>query len=520
MLNKLLRKFHFWRNLKKSQTSNDGEKQKKKLSGCLDIDLAILKNILGESNDISYRKFQIGLGKETQAALVFVDGLVDKKMIHDHILRPLMVESSISNRKQELSDNHLLFQIESKIISLGETKQLKNLDDLVDGVLSGNTLLLVDKSKQAILMDTQGWQSRSIDEPETEVVVRGPREGFTETLRTNTSMLRRKIKDSNLTFDTLRLGTRSKTDVSIAYIKGIVKDELIDEIKSRLKKINTDAILDSGYIEQFIEDNPFALFATIGNSEKPDVVAAKILEGRAAIFVDGTPIVLTVPLLFVESFQSAEDYYNRPHFASLLRFIRFIAFGLSVLSPALYVSIAAFHQELLPTAMLITIAAAAEGTPFPSIVEILGMGLIFEILREAGVRMPRSMGQAVSIVGALVIGQAVVSAGLVGAPVVIVVALTAIASFVVTPHADVGTILRFIFTLAAGFLGLYGVAILIYLLVIHLTSLRSFGIPYFSPISPINFRGWKDVFVRVPFQMMKDRPKTLEPVNSKRQGSK
>ncbi|MEL7566945.1 MAG: spore germination protein, partial [Dehalobacterium sp.] len=202
------------------------------------------------------------------------------------------------------------------------------------------------------------------------------------------------------------------------------------------------------------------------------------------------------------------------------RVIRFIAFGFSVLSPALYVSIVAFHQELLPTAMLITIAAAAEGTPFPSIVEIMGMGLIFEILREAGVRMPRSMGQAVSIVGALVIGQAAVSAGIVGAPVVIVVALTAIASFVVTPQADVGTLLRFVFTITAGILGLYGVAILVYILVIHLTSLRSFGIPYFSPISPVNFTGWKDVFVRAPLTMMRDRPKNLEPVDSKRQNSK
>ncbi|MEL7566944.1 MAG: spore germination protein, partial [Dehalobacterium sp.] len=314
MLSKLFRKFHFWLNLKKSYSSNAGEKQTRKISGNLDIDLAILKNILGESNDISYRLFHIGLGKEIKAALVFVDGLVDKEMINDHILRPLMAECSlsISNRKQELLDKSLVSQIELKIISLGETRQLKNIDDLVDGILSGNTLLLVDKSKQAILLDTRGWQGRSIDEPETEVVVRGPREGFTETLRTNTSMLRRKIKDPHLTFDTMRLGTRSKTDVSIAYIKGVVKDELIDEIKRRLKKINTDAILDSGYIEQFIEDNPLALFATIGNSEKPDVVAAKILEGRAAIFVDGTPIVLTIPLLFVESFQSAEDYYNRP----------------------------------------------------------------------------------------------------------------------------------------------------------------------------------------------------------------
>lgn len=514
-----MRKFHFWLSRKEKPSPYAGAKPEKVLSGRLGLDLAILQNILGTSNDIAYRPFQIGLGKEVQAVLIFVDGLVDKKMINDHILRPLMAEWSLNSKTWEKTEKGFLSSVECTILSVTDTKQLSHIDELVSGILSGHTLLLLDRSKQALMMDTRGWQTRGINEPETEAVIRGPREGFTETLRTNTSMLRRKIKDPNLTFDTMRLGTRSKTDVSITYIKGIVGDGLVDEIKQRLKKIDTDAILESGYIEQFIEDNPFSIFATIGNSEKPDVVAAKILEGRAAILVDGTPIVLTIPMLFAESFQSAEDYYSRPYYSSVLRIIRFAAFGFSVLSPALYVSLVAFHQELLPTAMLVTIAAAGEGTPFPSIVEMIGMGMIFEILREAGIRMPRSMGQAVSIVGALVIGQGAVTAGIVGAPIVIVVALTAIASFVVTPQADAGTILRFAYILSAGFLGLYGMAIFTYLVLIHLTSIRSFGIPYFSPFSPPSFRELKDVFIRAPLKMMRDRPKTLEPADTKRQGS-
>jgi len=260
-----------------------------------------------------------------------------------------------------------------------------------------------------------------VEEPDTEAVVRGPREGFTENLKTNTALLRRKIKNPNLRFELIKLGNQTNTNVCITYIKGICNEKFVTEARKRLKHIKTDSILESGYIEAFIEDAPYSPFATVANSEKPDVTAAKILEGRLAVLVDGTPIALTVPYLFMEGFQSSEDYYSRPYYVTLVRWIRFLAFFITVYLPSLYVAATTFHQELIPTPLLVTMIAAKEGTPFPAFVEALLMGLIFEILREAGVRMPRPIGQAVSIVGALVIGEASVSAGLIGAPMVIIV---------------------------------------------------------------------------------------------------
>jgi spore germination protein KA len=315
----------------------------------------------------------------------------------------------------------------------------------------------------------------------------------------------------------MQIGERSKTDVLVTYIKGITPDNLIEEINQRLKRINTDAILDVGYIEQFIEDSATSLFPTIGNSERPDVVAARILEGRAAIFVDGSPMALTMPFLFIEGFQSPEDYYARPFFSSFMRWVRLLGFLLSIYLPGIFVSLKTFHPELFPTQLLISVAAAREGLPLPVVLEALLMLMLFEILREAGLRMPRSLGQAVSIVGALVIGQAAVSAGLVGAPMVIVIAATAIASFLVVPFADLGALFRLIMTIMAGFLGLFGIVIISLEILSHLASLRSLGVPYLSPVAPLNIRGLKDTFIRAPLWAMDSRPESLDSPDTRRQ---
>jgi spore germination protein KA len=322
-------------------------------------------------------------------------------------------------------------------------------------------------------------------------------------------MLRRKIKSPDLMFDSLKIGVRTKTDVCIAYINGLADPKLIEEIKRRLDRIKTDAILESGYIEQFIEDEPYSIFPMIANSEKPDKVAAKLLEGRAAILVDGTPFVLTAPALFIESFQAAEDYYSRPYFASLIRLLRYVSYFISILAPGLYVAISTFHQELIPTDLLLTMAAAHEGVPFPSVLEAAIMIIMFEILREAGVRLPRPIGSAVSIVGALVIGEAAVSAGLIGAPMVIVVAITAVSSFVVPAQTDSGAILRYGFLILAGFMGGFGIAIGLLAVLFYMASLKSFGVPYLSSLAPFNASDMKDVFIRAPIWEMNKRPKDI-----------
>ncbi|HEX2952583.1 MAG TPA: spore germination protein [Bacillota bacterium] len=380
---------------------------------------------------------------------------------------------------------------------------------VIEAIMAGDTALIFNKEKTAVIISTKGWEKRSVSEPTTEMVVKGPHDGFVESIRTNTALLRRRIGHPSLTFESFIIGRKSKTDINIGYIKGIANEKIVAEVKRRIKRINIDGILSAGFVEQLIEDAPLSPFLTVGYTERPDVCAARLLEGRIAIFVDGTPVVNTVPNLFIESFQSPDDYNFRPFYSTFVRWGRYLAFLLSILSPAIYVALSTFHHELIPTPLLITMAASTEGTPFPALIEAIGMGIIFEILREAGIRQPRPIGQAVSIVGALVIGQATVSAGLVGAPIVITVALTAIASFVTPKQAEVTAFLRLTLTVLAGFLGAYGIIAGLIIILIHMASLRSFGVPYLSPIMPLTPGDLKDVAVRVPIWAMFKRPRLI-----------
>ncbi|HEX2927477.1 MAG TPA: spore germination protein [Ruminiclostridium sp.] len=510
MFNYIFKKLLFWQ-LRNTYEKEEVKYQKKaqlKFSTNLEQNLNAWKNIVNNSSDIIIRKFAFGYRRQTQAAIIFIDGMVEKALVNEHILKPLMYGIHSINIEESAAITNINY-IRSALLSVEDIQETNSINQAIDSFLSGDTLLLVDGSKEALIISLRGWETRSIEEPKTEAVVRGPREGFTETLRTNTALLRRKIKNPDLMLETMKIGVRTKTDICIAYISGLANPKLIDEIRRRLKNINTDAILESGYIEQFIEDSPFSIFATVGNSEKPDKVAAKLLEGRAAIFVDGTPFVLTVPMVFIESFQSSEDYYSRTFFASMIRMLRFIAFAISILAPALYVALTTFHQELIPTPLLITMAAAHEGVPFPAVLEAILMITAFEILREAGVRLPRPIGQAVSIVGALVIGESAVSAGLVGAPMVVVVAITAVSSFTVPPQTDSGAVIRFLLLVLSGFMGGFGIAIGLIAIYVHMSSLRSFGTPYLSPLAPFNLSGLKDTFVRAPIWTMLKRPSDI-----------
>lgn len=492
------------------------DKPQSNLSADLKQNIQLLQSKLGQSNDIIIREIKVGSDKKINAVIIYVDGLVDRDLVHSDILSPLMFKlPTRDNNFHNHSD--LLTFIQSSLLTVGQISVVNNIDMVIEGVLSGHGAILIEGAAQALDIDMRGWETRAVEEPQGELSLRGPKDAFTETLRTNTALLRRKIRDPNLTFENLRIGQRSKTDVVIAYIKGITPDSLIAEVRQRLERINIDAVLDAGYIEQFIGDHPASLFPTVGNTERPDVVTARILEGRAAILVDGSPMALTVPFLFMEAFQKPDDYYALPFYATFVRWIRLFGFILSVFLPGLYVSLTNFHPELFPTALLVSVAAAREGLPFPVTMETLLMLILFEILREAGLRMPRSLGQAVSIVGALVIGQASVAAGLVGAPMVVVVATTAIASFLVVALADLGALFRLIMTIVAGFLGLFGIVLVSVEVISHLLSLRSFGIPYLSPFAPLNIRDLKDSLVRMPLWAMDSRPESLGPIDNRRQ---
>ncbi|EHQ88523.1 spore germination protein [Desulfosporosinus youngiae] len=489
--------------------SDDSQNHPKTLSPSLNTNLEIFKGLLGDNYDLVIRNFTLGEhGQEHDAALIYLNGMTDLTTINESILKPLLLKPPPNTNKAD-STQRFIELVTATMLSVGEVGKSTSIQEIINRYLSGETILLVDGCEEALIIMTADWKARSVTEPRTESVVRGPREGFVESLLTNTTLIRRKIKSPDLVLESMKIGERTMTNICIAYIKGIANPLLIEEIKRRLKDIKTDSILESGMIEQYIEDAPLSIFSTVANTEKPDKAAAKILEGRAAILVDGTPFVLTVPMLFIESFQSSEDYYSRPYFVSIIRVFRYIAYAISILAPATYVALTTYHQELIPTALLFSMSAAQEGVPFPVLLEALGMGIIFEILREAGVRLPRPVGQAVSIVGALVVGQSAVSAGLIGAPMVIVVALTAIASFVTPAQTDSGGILRIIFTLLAGFSGGFGIMIGLIGVFIHLASLRSFGTPYLSPLAPLTVSDLKDTFIRAPLWAMITRPRTI-----------
>lgn len=492
-------------------------KKQKPWSADLQENLAIIKDVLGESEDVIIRRFKIGTNIK-DAFLLHIDGLSDQNFIAENIMKPLTILNPFPNELDSASG--LAFDLlENTLVTAGDIRLCHDQQELFADVLSGDTALFLEGCDKALIISTRGFISRGVQEPSNETVVRGPREGFSEPFRINTSLIRRKITSPNLRLKNYTIGRETKTKICLVYLKGVCDEQIVGEVEKRLSRIDTDSIMGAGMVEQFINDSPLSPFATIGYTERPDVAAARIMEGRIAIIVEGTPIVLTVPHLFVEAFQSVDDYMAKPTYMTVIRWVRFLAFLTTVFVPATYIALTTFHQEMIPTQLLITMAAAREGIPFPALVEALAMGVTFEFLREAGIRMPRPVGQAVSIVGALVIGEAAVSAGLIGAPMVIITALTAITSFITPLLIDVTTILRFSLTIFAGIAGFYGVMLGTMLVLIHMVTLRSFGIPYMSPLAPITFRDFKDVFVKAPIWAMDTRPRVIGYKNKRRQKS-
>ncbi|KKK38680.1 spore gernimation protein KB [Mesobacillus campisalis] len=470
--------------------------------------LDYIRNKTGSSTDIVIRKASFDEKLGIRTAIVYVEGISDKKTIND-----FLIESIIKNR--ELHEKHPKrdpFDILlDEVVALGDVAVHHQWDSIFQSLMAGDTVILIDGFSKALSASTRGGEQRSIEEPGSQVTVRGPRDGFTESIGTNIALIRRRIQNPDLWNEMMKIGTVTKTDVAIVYIKGIAKDEIVDEIRSRLKRIEIDSILESGYIEQLTEEHVLTTFPTYYHTERPDMVAGNLLEGRVAIIVNGTPFVLIAPALFIQFFQSVEDYYGRADIATALRFLRILIFFISIIAPASYIAGTTFHQEMIPTRLLIAIAAQRETVPFPAFVEALIMEVAFEILREAGVRMPRAVGSAISIVGALVIGQAAVQAGIVSPAMVIVVAITAIANFA-TPSFTVAIsarLIRFAFMLAAATFGFYGIILGLVMLTVHLTSLRSFGVPYLAPIAPVIPSNIGDTLVRMPMWAQKKRPKLV-----------
>jgi spore germination protein KA len=455
-----------------------------------------LKEVLNKDPNLVIRSFKIKALGNKGGLIAYINGLTDLKSVEENVLRPLMTHLDLQDTK-EFAGNRSVELILSQIIQSLNCSVESSMDNIIQNLLSGSTLLFIENTPNAIIINSRKWDTRGIVEPDTESVVRGPREGFNEDLATNLTLLRRKVKSPKLRFEKTTLGTYSRTGVVICYFEGIADKNIIKELKKRLEGIHIDAILESGYIEQFIEDHPLSPFPTVTNSEKPDIVIAKLMEGRIAVLCDGTPFVLVVPRLFIESLQTSEDYYTRPLYATVLRLLRVLALLITTTLPALYVAAQTFHHEIIPFRLFISLTAVREGIPMPSALEALMMVIIFELIKEAGIRMPRSVGQAVSIVGAIVLGQATVEAGIASPLMIIVIALTAISGYIVPPLDGTIFILRVYFLIAGSIIGFYGIAFAGAVMFIHMCNMKSFGVEYLSPMAPLS-SGLKDTYVRPP----------------------
>ncbi|WP_018752516.1 spore germination protein [Paenibacillus sanguinis] len=486
------------------------------LSSRLEDNLSRLQNSEHTRSDIVLRLVHDSITGRKEFALVYIEGLVDIASINESLVRPLMLAMWGSEEATE----ERFTEIQNCATAAGPSEIIEDMDALWQKIMQGNTVILAEGFNRAISAGTAGGKYRSLSEPTTQNVIRGPKEAFTENLRTNLSLISRRLKSPKLRVEDKVIGVQTQTNVSVVYLEGIADSSVVKEIHKRLDQIDIDAILESGYIEEMIEDATLSPFPTIFNTERPDVATAGILDGRIAIIVDGSPFVLLAPITFFSFFQSSEDYYQRFYIASFWRILRFGAFFVSLLLPSLYIAITTYHPEMLPTTLLISLVAQREGVPLPALIEAFLMEITFEILREAGVRMPKAIGAAISIVGALVLGQAAVEAGLISAAMVIIVSFTAISNFVL-PSTNLSVtvgLIRFLLMLLAGGLGLYGIMVGLMLLCIHLASLRSFGVPYMMPLTPLVWQNMKDVFIRLPLWKMRTRPAGITGPNRIREG--
>jgi hypothetical protein len=478
------------------------------LSSDVNENRKVLEDLFSDCYDVIIRSFHIG--NQIQAVLIYIKSLTNTEEVNDNVLNPLMTKN-ISSLPE--------FEQAVEILPVASTEKLMTVADCVEHLSNGETVVLIDGMTQAVGVGMTNRKTRGILEPDAEPAIRGAKDGFIESVDTNVSLLRSRIRSPRLKLEKLTLGRYTNTPVVIAYIEGVVDPGVLEEVRRRLGRIDIDGILESGYIEELIEDHPLSPFPQVQMTERVDITAASLLEGRVAILTDGTPSVLVVPLTLPTLLQAAEDYYTRSIASTAFRWLRYFLYFVSLTLPAFYVATITFHPEAVPTDQLVSFAGARERIPIPALVEALVMETAFEALREAGLRLPKVVGPAVSIVGALVIGEAAVSAGLISAPKVIVVAVTAIASFAI-PRYYAGLsfrLLRFPLLILGGTLGILGLIMGLIAIVVHLSTLRSFGVPYLSPLAPLHAGDLKDVLARVPQWMMDKRPAMLNTPNKRRQ---
>jgi len=478
------------------------------VSPSLDENIAYLGGAFSGCGDIVSRKLSVGQDKQITIYITYADNMTNRSILEESVFVRLLTKPLKIGVFQKTDALGIIME---EAIGTAEAELSPDMDEIILAVLSGDTAIFADGCAQAIVLSTKGWPNRGVNATETEVVIQGSKEAFSETFRINTALIRRRIRDTRLKIKQMKSGTRSKTDIALVYLDDVVRPSILREVEEKIEGINIDAILDSGYIEQFIEGNTLSPFPQTQMTERPDKAAAAILEGRIVIVVDNSPFVLIVPATLNVFFQSAEDYYQRWTIMSFLRLLRYVGALLSVILPALYIAIDVYNPAMLPSLMVLKMAAARLMVPFPALFEVLIMQLAFELLGEADIRLPGPMGGAVGIVGGLIIGQAAVEAGIVSPIIVVVAALTGICSFTIPNISLVGglRLARYFLIFCAAPFGLLGFWVGILILLIHLASLKSFGIPYLYPFcSPdvTDYDDLKDSIFRAPLPMMKRRP--------------
>jgi spore germination protein KA len=483
--------------------------EENRISSDLEQNIAWVEQYFFRCSDLIVRRFRIGEAVPCNAVLLYLDGMTDSAVVHDNILVPLMhpvlIDAAMSYK---VSSDFFAF-VHTQLLPSGETTIVHTMDETVQAMMNGDVVLLLDQSIQGLVIDAKGFPHRDLGEPRNEKTLRGPQEAFVEAMRVNTAMLRRRLHTGALKLEQMTIGTYTQTAVTIAYLEHIANDNIIDEVRRRLNNIKkVDSILNASCIEQYIEDRPFSIFPQVQYTERPDKTAAALLEGRVALIVDGSPDVILLPVLFTQLLQSSEDYYNRIVAGTFVRWVRYMGLFIATTLPSLYVAVISFHAELIPFNLLLSIATAREGVPFPAFVEAIMMEIAFELLREASIRMPGVIGNTIGIVGALVIGDAAVSARLVAPQMVIVVAITAIGSFAI-PSVEASypiRLIRFPLMILAATLGLYGVMLGWLVIIMYLIRLRTFGFPYLAPLAPLKNGELLALAVRMPRWCMMGMP--------------
>lgn len=477
-----------------------------KINDKLNVNIEYFKTAFLDIEDVMFKEFKIA---EFNACLIFSKGIVDLNLIGQFILKPLSEQKSV--KKENLID-----YIDKSILSLPNSEKINGTKELTDEILKGKAVLLIDGQNDALVFGVNKYSERSIAEPPTSTVLNGPRKGFVESIETNLSCIKEILPSKDLKIKYLKVGKYSNTDIAIVYLSTVCDKKVVEQVEKRIKAIKIDGILDSYYIGSFLEVKPFSIFKQVGKSEKPDIVCAKLLEGRVAIVVNNSPIVLTVPFIILEDFQSSDDYYSNNVKSTIIRMLRIFSVFVTLLLPSIYLAIQLYHYKLIPLSLIITIINTTLGLPLSPFAEILFVLVLFEILYEASLRMPKYLGIALSVVGALILGETAVSAGIISPPAVMVVALSGITLYTVPDQAPQFIILRFAYTIVAGILGLYGIIMLTLFIVYYLSDLDIFGVPYLSPFAPWVPEDFKDALYKADIIQMKKRPKSFNIKNRTR----